>query len=803
MMAGRSAPAPPSAAISQYVLKVHSRCDLSCDHCYVYEHVDQTWRGRPREMAAATLDAAAARIAEHATARDLPVVHVVLHGGEPLLLGPARMRQILNGLRTVIDPVAPLDLRLQTNGVRLDPAFCDLFVEYDVKVGVSLDGDRVANDRHRRFANGASSHDPVRQALALLRRPEYRASYAGILCTVDVANDPEAVYAALLAEEPPRIDLLLPHHTWDHPPVRPGGSPTPYADWLGRIYRRWVNDGRPVSIRLFDALCPGGTPAGTEAVGLGPADLLVVETDGTWEQTDSLKVAYDGAAGTGRTVFDHTVDEAARHPGVATRQTGLAGLSSICQSCPVVARCGGGLYAHRYRTGAGFDNPSVYCADLRKLISIIDRHPPGSAPTVDRAAAPRPPGEIPPPRRSPDRPDAEPVPLDVERILDDLAGGGGGPESIAFLVDAELAIVRALLAASRDATAPGPGWDLLVDLDTTAPATLRTVLRHPFLRPRLTSLLSGPRQPGSRSPEPDPVAALAAAAAVRAGISAEVQVPVAGGEVFLPTLGAFRMPSTGIDTVVLTVRPGGFRLLAGSEPYDVRLDEPAGWPSGWRPTRRSGLPGHEVIIEDLDPARDCYGQSVRERLAERPAADLVETVTEAWRLAERDVPRHATAMRVGMRAVVPLDTSPTGALRSATARAAFGAVAVGPVADPETLAVLLVHEWQHSKLGAVLDLYDLVEPGSPVRLSVPWRPDPRPAEGVLQGAYAHLAIAEVWHARAVADRPADRTAATHADRFHRWTGEALDELAASRSLTAAGDRFVAGLGRALAGLVRG
>lgn len=68
---------------SQFVLKVHSRCDLACDHCYVYEHADTSWRGRPRAVSTRVLDQAALRIAEHALAHRLPAVHVVLHGGEP------------------------------------------------------------------------------------------------------------------------------------------------------------------------------------------------------------------------------------------------------------------------------------------------------------------------------------------------------------------------------------------------------------------------------------------------------------------------------------------------------------------------------------------------------------------------------------------------------------------------------------------------------------------------------------------------------------------------------------------------
>ena len=70
------------------------------------------------------------------------------------------------------------------------------------------------------------------------------------------------------------------------------------------------------------------------------------------------------------------MDMVGQHPGILARQQGLAGLCQTCQECPVVTSCGGGLYTHRYRAGSGFDNPSVYCADLLKLISHISRRPP-------------------------------------------------------------------------------------------------------------------------------------------------------------------------------------------------------------------------------------------------------------------------------------------------------------------------------------------------------------------------------------------------------------------------------------------
>ena len=84
----------PPVPLSQFVLKVHSRCDLACDHCYVYEAADQSWRGRPMVISDEVTAQAARRIAEHAAAHGLPSVQVILHGGEPLLAGPARLRRI-------------------------------------------------------------------------------------------------------------------------------------------------------------------------------------------------------------------------------------------------------------------------------------------------------------------------------------------------------------------------------------------------------------------------------------------------------------------------------------------------------------------------------------------------------------------------------------------------------------------------------------------------------------------------------------------------------------------------------------
>jgi uncharacterized protein len=360
-------------AFRQVVLKVHSRCNLACDYCYVYEMADQGWRRQPLVMSPAIVELSVARIAEHVRAHELPSVEVVLHGGEPLLAGPAFIEELAQRIRRALPGRA--SLIVQTNGTLLDRAMLDVLASHGIRVGVSVDGDQAATDRHRRRPNGKGSHYSVARAIDLLRSPPYREIYGGLLCTVSLENDPVATYEALLAFAPPMIDFLLPHGTWSAPPPdRPPDSSTPYADWLLRAFERWTNPARPeTSVRLFAgviSLVLGG-PSTTETIGLSPAATIVIDTDGAIKQVDALYATYDGAADTGLNVSAHSLDAALDHPTTVARQIGRLALSPACEACQVRDVCGGGYYPHRYRAGEGFRNPSVYCPDLLALITAI------------------------------------------------------------------------------------------------------------------------------------------------------------------------------------------------------------------------------------------------------------------------------------------------------------------------------------------------------------------------------------------------------------------------------------------------
>lgn len=372
LTAGTWQPTP----LREFILKIHSRCDLSCHYCYMYQMADQGWRSQPKRMSQTTVRQARNRIAEHARVHSLRSVQIVLHGGEPLLAGPDFIRYVVEEIRGALDSAVHVTFGLQTNGVLLDAAYLKLFDELDVQVSVSLDGDADAHNRHRRRANGEGSHAAVVRGLEQLTSPPFRHLFGGLLCTIDPRNEPVGTYEALAGFGPPTIDFLLPHGNWSAPPRGRviNSRETPYGDWLVAVFDRWYGTQRQeTSVRLFTEIMNllMGRPSATEGIGLSPAGMIVIETNGSIEQVDSLKSAYEGAPATGLHVSSHSFDEALGLPSVAIRQLGERALSATCRSCRIRNVCGGGLYAHRYRADNGFDNPSVYCPDLTRIIDHI------------------------------------------------------------------------------------------------------------------------------------------------------------------------------------------------------------------------------------------------------------------------------------------------------------------------------------------------------------------------------------------------------------------------------------------------
>jgi uncharacterized protein len=363
---------PTDFSLKLFLLKVQARCNLNCSYCYEFNSPDQSWRSHPALMSTDVLRHTAARIATHVVRHQLSQISIVFHGGEPLLAPLAWYEEAFRIFAAQLPAGLVVNYTLQTNGILLSDAYLNLFERHRVSVGISLDGTRSANDRHRVDRKGRSSFDKVMNGIRLLQDPAHRSVSAGLLSVINPLNDPLETYQFLSSLGLPSVDFLFPHYHHDNPPPFAVGE---ISQWLITIFDAWWDADSPVRIRLFEDslhLLLGGRYS-CENMGLAPVELLVVQTDGRYEAVDSLKSTVDGAVFTGKNIMDHDFDEVLSHPLIGPRMDRASHLPTICKKCPLKNVCGGGYIPHRYSKQHGFDNPSIYCQDLQHFYGHISR----------------------------------------------------------------------------------------------------------------------------------------------------------------------------------------------------------------------------------------------------------------------------------------------------------------------------------------------------------------------------------------------------------------------------------------------
>lgn len=362
--------------IDTVLLKVASRCNLDCSYCYVYHMGDESWRSQPKRIPDEVVAATALQLGELARYQDRPF-SVVLHGGEPLMLGPARLREVFGALRRELPPTH--GLHVQTNGLLLTDAVIDVCASHDVGISISLDGPMEVHDRFRRDHRNRGSHARVVAAVErLLRHPSGERLFSGILAVVDPNSDPLAVYEALKSTGAPAFDFLYRDGNHDRLPFgKQAFATTEYGEWMVQILESYLRDRSPPRIRLLDDLMRLvlGGQGRKEGVGLTDFGILVIDTDGSLNKNDTLKSTHpeaDRFAEGWSVLRDRLVDvvgsAAFLEYNALQRPTAKA-----CLECPDLAVCGGGMPAHRWSNERAQDNPSVYCHDQKLLIARVRR----------------------------------------------------------------------------------------------------------------------------------------------------------------------------------------------------------------------------------------------------------------------------------------------------------------------------------------------------------------------------------------------------------------------------------------------
>lgn len=160
-------------------------CNIDCSYCYLSHRSDKT------KLESVELRGILEKVLAFPTLGD--EITIVWHAGEPLVLGVdyySKAFEVANAAR-------PAHLKVthafQTNGTLITDRWCELFREWNVAIGLSLDGPRDIHDTHRRTRAGKGTFDAAMKGLASLRRNGVPFYVISVLTEVAIAQ-PEKMF---------------------------------------------------------------------------------------------------------------------------------------------------------------------------------------------------------------------------------------------------------------------------------------------------------------------------------------------------------------------------------------------------------------------------------------------------------------------------------------------------------------------------------------------------------------------------------------------------------------------------------
>lgn len=309
-------------------------------------------------------------------------VTVIWHSGEPLTLPPAyyddAIGRILQLQSAAGAETADLRFDIQTNGVRIDDAWCAFFLRHaaHLDLGISCDGPATMHDAFRVSWNGRASHAQTMRGMELLERHGIRYRIIAVVTERTLA-DPDGFFRFFHERRAHisgfRFNLLADGTATDDPLLRFGVEDRQryYA-----FYRRLLelcreaewSDGS-LAIRNFtQALARVLAARGDRQISYteeasAPVRSLNVDADG------NITTFYAGLApdlhrdqyGDGRglclgNILETPLDAMLRTPKLAAILADFAESRRACQAtCPYFAVCPGGYELTKLAVHGRFD----------------------------------------------------------------------------------------------------------------------------------------------------------------------------------------------------------------------------------------------------------------------------------------------------------------------------------------------------------------------------------------------------------------------------------------------------------------
>jgi uncharacterized protein len=340
----------------------------------MYNLGDNTYKNQPKVMTLEVVKNIILKVRSHCLKHKKNEFLFVFHGGEPLLCGIDFFKDFITLAEDLLIPEIIPVFAMQTNATLITEEWCEFFVEKGIMTSFSLDGYKEINDQNRVYHNGKGSFNDIVNGIQLVKKYEPLKKRLAVLSVINLLAVQEKLLSFFNENEIYRFDVLLPDSNYKTPPASKSNfTDTIYGDWLCKLFDIWYHQYQHIEIKFFSNIINNllGGNSSTDAYGAGINELLVIETDGSIEAVDVLKICGDGFTKEGFNVIQNEIDESFNAELINKFIHANENIPTKCANCSLNTLCGGGYLPHRFNDESSFNNPSIYCHDLAKIITHI------------------------------------------------------------------------------------------------------------------------------------------------------------------------------------------------------------------------------------------------------------------------------------------------------------------------------------------------------------------------------------------------------------------------------------------------
>lgn len=342
-------------------------CNIDCAYCYLPNRADRS------VIAHETIATLFEKVFASGWSAD--EVTAIWHAGEPLVLPPDFYERAFGTIAALCPKGIEISHSIQTNGMLISDAYCDLFRRWQVKLGVSLDGPKPIHDARRRTRAGTGTFDRTMAGIARLQANDVPFHVISVLSSESLA-DPDGLHDFYVAAGIKHVCFNVEETEGSHVSsmlADPQVDRT-FRDFLARFWQRSRAEGAIEFIREVDGMIrlifrpDEMTISNHQTTPLGMLNVDWAGRVSTYSpELLGLKNPDYGDYIIGD-ITRQSLDEIYASPVLAAMDRDIgAGVAACAESCGYFSVCGGGAPVNKITENGRFDSTRTQYCQLTQI----------------------------------------------------------------------------------------------------------------------------------------------------------------------------------------------------------------------------------------------------------------------------------------------------------------------------------------------------------------------------------------------------------------------------------------------------